>query len=139
MQAASNEIVYLTSNATLVTNTRIVVKNTTYVMSNVTSTRIKKIDPDPSIPYLMIGAGLVAVMSAAAILISNGPYQYAIIAIFGGVATILTGEVFRRNLSPLFTLLITTSGGESQLMHSYDKHDVQVIADAITAAVVARG
>ena len=128
MNTTAEETIFLDSPAAKVTSARVIVGNQTFAMSGITSVEVKKETPKVNWfwPTIILIVGLATLPTNAAIGI-----------IFAVIGALWLWSEFKK--PTLFHLVIRAAGGEVNALTSTDATAVEVIASAITDAMVFRG
>lgn len=127
---STEEVVFLNADNAKVTSARAVIGGKTFAMAGITSVEAKKVLPKRS--YL---SGLLAILVGLAVMSNKGSMDVGIaIAAFGGI---LIWWQMSKTVS--YSLMIRTAGGEQNALTSDDEKVIDVIASAITDAIVHRG
>jgi hypothetical protein len=122
------ETIFFNSDAAKVTSARVVIGNQTFAMAGITSVEVAKEMPKANwaIPTLVLVIGLFAMPSSVATGI--------IFTLIGGLW--LYSEISKNTK---YHLVIRAAGGEVNALSSTNATDIEVIASAITDAMVHRG
>jgi hypothetical protein len=124
------EVVFLSNDAAKVTSARVIVGGSTFAMAGVTSVEARKIFPKTS--YL---PGLLAVMFGLMVMATPDSIKVGAVILAFGVLWIWS-EI-RKPIK--YALIIRAAGGEVNALESEKENDIDVIALAITDAIVHRG
>ncbi len=114
-----------------VTNTRLIVDNTTYAMANIASVARTATEPNYTGPLLLIVAGVIIFFAAISGKESGGWLL--------GVILALAGTLWWRSRKPIYHLRITSASGESNALWSKNKNYVDKVVQAISEAMIHRG
>lgn len=106
-----------------VSSSRVILNNTTYAMSNITSVRALKKSPDRKVAILLIVVGVVLWFPSHIL----------------GLILLALGVLLLLVLKTNYTVLIGTSSGERNALSSKDGGYITKIVDAINQAIIARG
>jgi len=126
----SEEKIFLNDSSARVTSARVIIGGQTFAMSGITSVEVRKIYPKTSyLPGLLatfFGLGTVATPENKAL----------------GVVLLAFGAwwIWSEVKKPImFGLILRAAGGEIEAIQSEDATNMEVIAEAITDAMVFRG
>jgi hypothetical protein len=114
-----------------VTNSRFMVGNQTFAMSNITSVQTLKQDPKrfwPTVVIILGGLYALGTLSAA----NPGGVVVGLLIAGAGVAWWL-------KMKPMFHVMLRTSGGENKALSSEQREYVEKVVRALNEAIVARG
>ena len=125
--ADMSEQIFFEHDGVRVSSARFVVKGATYPISAITSVRAvrSKTFPLLAIVLILIGFG---------ILLGGEPT----LLIFG-LATIALGVVWIIKKKELYSVVLQTSSGESQVLESQDRQYIHSVVDALNNSIVQRG
>jgi uncharacterized membrane protein len=102
-------------------------------MSNVTSVRIVKVEPE------LQGLGLVLVTIIGIFFVIGGIFKPSfLLGSFGAVLAGI-GIYVMLKLKPMYILVLGNAGGEAQALAMKDQEYIQSVSDAINQAIVERG
>ena len=114
-----------------VTDTRLMVRNTTYAMSNITSVSVQQTDPSYWGVGLSIGIGCVLLLLA----VGTSSWLWGIVGVL-----ILGGAIYgATTLKPDYHLRVSSASGESSAYSSKDKGHVEKLVQSINEAIIHRG
>jgi len=108
-----------------VTNTRFMVGAQTFAMSNITSVKASKQDPNRLWPIVLIVIGVLAMV---------GDGSVAVVGIFGG-----SGVIWLVMQKTMYHVMLTTAGGETSALRSEQKDYIEKVVKALNDAIVSRG
>jgi hypothetical protein len=132
MAAEEKEITFYSDDRGVrVTNTRLMVPNTTYAMANISSVTTKTVDPSYGWPGLFILLGLGCAVGG----FSTGSSPVGIL----GILLLGGGAYWAYSLKPDYHLRISSTGGESTALTSRDKGYVENLVAGIHEAIIHRG
>jgi|LakMenE01Jun11ns_1017448.scaffolds.fasta_scaffold9357294_2 hypothetical protein len=129
MKAAPEETVFLDSQVARVTSARLVISNQTFAMSGITSVEVKREKQKRT----WIGATLAIMYGIGAIQSNNKPLGLFVLLV--GAIWLIGGTIKQ----PKYNLFIRAAGGEVNALTSSNATDLEIIASAITDAMVHRG
>jgi hypothetical protein len=127
------ETSYLEMPGVQVTNARAVLGEVTYSIANITSVRTirTKGDPAPAVIAVLVGAAFVVVFCRCA-------GQVALSWVIAGLA--LAVMLWIPSRFPLVHVVVLCSAsGESHAYADFQEENCRRVAEAITAAIIARG
>ena len=107
-----------------VTNARFMVAAQTFAMSNITSVKASKKEPNRIWPTIVVILGMLFFVgggTAAAIVIGGA-----------GIAWLVLQK-------PMYHVVLTTAGGETSALSSKQREYIQKVVQALNEAIVARG
>ena len=122
-----NEQILFEQDGVSVSNARFVVKGVTYPISAITSVRANRLK---SIPFLAI----VLVLTGFGILLGGEPA----LLIFG-LAAIALGIMWVIKKKEIYSVVLQTSSGETQVLESKDRQYIHAVVDALNNSIVQRG
>lgn len=125
---SQEEVVFFNKGTTKVTSARVIVGGKTFAMAGITSVEVRKILPNTS--YL---PGLLAFFAGLGTTQSN---------MGAGIGILLLGiaMLWYQTSKPIkYALVLRAAGGEVNALESEKEKDIDVIASAITDAIVHRG
>ncbi len=131
MGSATPETVFLDVPRVLISNTRAVLDDVTYAMAQITSVRTIRVEANPTIPFLVALAGFFVVVAGI-----KGSTPAVWLA--GGAVVALAAWMGSR-LKPTFVMVLFSAGGETHAYGTYHEKNAQIIVDAISQAIIARG
>lgn len=114
-----------------VTNTRVIIRNTTYAMANIASVRAAVTKPSRNGPILFIVFGVLA-------LLGGGAGESAGIAVLGLVIGVL-GVLWWMVQKPTYHVRISSASGEVDALSSPGKEHIESVIQAINEAIIKRG
>lgn len=122
-----SEQMYFDQDGVSVSNSRLVVKGTTYPINSIASVRATESKPIPltGIFLILVGFGL---------LLGGDPKLY----MFGPIVMGL-GIFMIVKKSKVYSVVLRTSSGESQVLDSKDKSQVLSIVEALNKSIIDRG
>jgi hypothetical protein len=122
------ETIFFNSDAAKVTSARVVIGNQTFAMAGITSVEVAKEVPKANwaMPSLVLVIGLTAMPTS----VPTG----IIFTLIGGLWL-----YFEISKDTKYHLVIRAAGGEVNALSSTNATDIEVIASAITDAMVHRG
>lgn len=108
-----------------VTNSRFMVGSQTFAMSNITSVKASKQEPNRFWPIALIVFGVLALVANANI--------WVVVLIGGsGIAWLLMQNT-------MYHIMLTTAGGETSALSSKQREYIKKVVHALNEAIVARG
>lgn len=118
---------YFDQGSVRVTSARFVVNGTTYPINSIASVRASESKPIPltAIILIMIGFGILLGGQAS--------------LLFFGALAIGLGILWIVKKAKVYSVVLRTSSGESQVLESKDKAHVLSVVEALNTAIVARG
>lgn len=128
---------YSDDQGVTITNTRLVISNTTYAMANITSVKTDKVLPDYSGPWFVAAPGLGILGLGIWTIFSL--HSFGLFLICGGLFVFGIGVLWAWLVSPQFHLRISSAAGESSALSSWDKAYIEKIDQAIRQAIIHRG
>jgi hypothetical protein len=122
------ETIFLNSDAAKVTNARVVIGNQTFAMSGITSVEVRTEEPKTSflMSFLVMLIGLAMTPKILVI---------GILVAIAGIGAMVVDNA----KAPKFHLFLRAAGGEVNALTSTNATDIEIIASAITDAMVHRG
>jgi len=112
-----------------VTNTRVIIGDSTYALANITSVRKNITKPSRTGP---IALGLIGLAIAV-----SGDGHWGMILV--GVFLIAVSAIMWRGMNPTYHLQIVSSAGETRALESQDKDRIDKVIHAINEAIIHRG
>ncbi len=122
---------YSDNQGVRVTNTRLIVDQTTYAMANIASVSTTTTKPSYTGPLLLIAAGAIIFFTT----IGGRSPESAIV----GVIVVALGVLWWRSKKPIYHLRITSASGESNALWSKNRNYVDKVVQAINEAMIHRG
>src|SRR5690606_1122577 len=122
-----SEKIFFEQDSVSVSNARFVVKGATYPISAITSVRAVR---SKNFPFL----ALVLILIGFGILLGGEPT----LLIFG-VAAMALGVVWIVKKKEVYSVVLQTSSGESQVLESKDRQYIHSVVDALNNSIVQRG
>lgn len=125
------ETKYFQTDRCLVTSTRAVLDGVTYAMSNITSVRGHKEDPN-RMPSLILGAlgGLLTLSG-----LSNAAFGQILL----GILLVAAAVLIWRAQKPTYIVILGTAGKETHAQSGQDSAEIRGIINAIGKAIIERG
>ena len=141
MQYGDNQMdgedhVFLDEGGILVTKTRFVSGAQTFALASISSVRGVEIPPSRSGPIFVVCLGIL--MAALGIGYGSGGLLCILLCIIS-VACIAVGVAMLCLQKTVFSVMLTTSGGEVAAYTSRDKEFIARVINALTEAIIARG
>ena len=127
---AKEESFYTDAEGVRVTNTRLIIGQTTFAMSNITSVSCGAIRPKRLGPMLFMGLGGVCLLAT---------FSGAGNATPMGVFLILCGVAWWALQKTKYCLCVASSSGEVKPINSKDKQRIEKIVQAVNESMIARG
>ena len=130
---------YADDRGVRVTNTRLIYRQTTYMMADLTSVKLetKPVNYVPAILLIIIGIAITVLgVVATSITSINSPSPFILTL---GAASIVGGIVWAILTKTEYTVKITSASGEEEPIRSKDKAYIQGIVNAINEAFIKRG
>jgi Family of unknown function (DUF6232) len=121
---------YADQQGVRVTNKRVIVRDTTYSLANITSVSTTVEQPNLTGPILFILVGCLCFIAVAS---GNA----GILPVLG-VFLIVIGVIWYRGCKPTWHLRISSASGEATPLQSVDKQWIGSIAQAINEAMIHR-
>ena len=121
-----NEQVFLDDRGVSVSNSRMMYEGQTYAMSGITSVKSYEKKPSRILPIILIIIGLIAMAAGKG-------------AIIVGLLFVAGGIVAWALMKPDYSVVLTSSSGETKAYTSKDKGFVLKIISAVNEAIVHRG
>lgn len=131
------EKLFLDSPAVKVTNARFVVGNQTYAMSSVNSVKTHKKDVTPSLAF----PGWMVAVGAIWLLVHTINSTKDVVGYIWPLALLVFGIRWISKTKTVFeySLVLTTSSGETTALKSRNGEEVSTVESAITDAIIFRG
>ena len=120
-----------------ITSTRAVFADKTYALAAITSVEARRLDPERSLPYGVILAGVVACGVAAFFFLESVLLGASVLML--GLGVVVLGAVWGLQIGPTYAVILRTSGGERKALVSADKGEIKEIVDALNDAIIDRG
>jgi ABC-type uncharacterized transport system permease subunit len=134
LSPVSSEVPFYTDEQGVrVTNTRLIVGNTTFAMASITSVSRMVEEPNRAGPIVTGLVGLVVLVIGAA----QTPTSVGVIAF--GVVVIAAAVAWWILQKTLYGVRVASSSGESRFISSNDGKRVDSIVQAVNDAVISRG
>ena len=128
------ERAFLNEGNVYVSNTRVVIDETTYAMANVTSVRKAVVPAKRGCAILVLLLGVLIIVSAVA---ETAHSDWGTIAV--GIVVLLIGIGWYQGLKPRYVVMLASSSGETRGLSSPDENLVDRTINAITSAITYRG
>lgn len=125
------EKIFYQSNDVIVSNIRFIVNGQTYTMSNVTSVKKNKEEPNKIENILWVFFGLL-------FLFSGNDTKNGMLALIG-ISFICTAIYFAVTKETKFSVVLSTSSSEKQALTSENETYINEIVNALNKAIVYRG
>lgn len=131
------ERVFLESSGVKVTNARFITSGRTYAMASVNSVKVVKQDKTPS----KGGAVAMIVIGVLGMLGASSGASKSLVGMVLFAALIGMGAWWLKSIKQrfLFTIMLTTSSGESAALESYSEQDIRRVETALSDAIIYRG
>jgi len=127
---SNEEQVFLNLQGAKVTSARVILGNQTFAMAGITSVEVRKIYPKTS--YM---PGLITIFIA--LIVMGQPDQLGSGAIFLVIGIAIIWHQISKPVK--YALMLRAAGGEVMALDSEVSTDIELIANAITEAIVHRG
>ncbi|AEG13638.1 MULTISPECIES: DUF6232 family protein [Shewanella] len=118
------EIIFFEYDDVKVTNARFLTNNQTYAMSNVTSVKPHKEDPNRLAGIIAIIVGLIFIMNESYLV---------------GFIIIPLAVYIMSKQKTIYTVILKTSSGENRALQTYQQEYLNQVIDALNKAIVYRG
>ena len=130
---ASSEETIFARDAIRITTTRVVIRNKTYAMSNITSVSMQRRKSRNCLASSLLMIGLLALLSGL-VSIADGtyPWTWFILSAF-----LIGAAIFLYR--PVYELRLASASGEISALQSTKEDVIQEIAGAINEAIIRRG
>lgn len=125
---------YSDESGVRVTDKRVIIRNTTYSLANITSVSTRIENPSRMGPVLVIAVGGIFLLEGLSVHSTGG----AAAALGVGAAAVLIGYFWYRGCKPIWHLRIGSASGESTPLSSIKQEWIQGIARAINEAIIHR-
>jgi hypothetical protein len=135
----AEERTFLHENSVYVSNTRVIIRGTTYATANVTSVRTLTTPAKTGCAALLIAFGALGVFGAVMMLIGDHSSGDAAAPLVMCAIMLAIGILWYRSLKPMYHVMLATAGGERQGLTSQDWELVSRTTAAIADAIVYRG
>lgn len=136
---SSSEPLFLQEGVVIVTKSRFINADQTYLLSGVTSIRAGTIQPRYRSVIGVLLLGLLVLLNGVALLHAPGYRGEAVLFVLVGAVMIGLDILHWRRLVTSYVLTLTTAAQEVQALKSRDPAFIQRVVDALNKAVVARG
>jgi hypothetical protein len=133
----SDERVFLSHGDVYVSNTRVVLRGTTYATANITSVRNQVTPPQQGCAVVLILVGGLAALGSVISLFTQGSDTFG--AFVTAAVLLAAGIAWYRSAKAMHHVFIASAGGERQGYSSYDGSLVHRVTEAIANAIVSRG
>jgi hypothetical protein len=120
------EKIFFNEDNVTVSNSRFIVSGQTYAMSNVTSVKSGKIEPDHG------SSGILGVIGLACLFGSGWVF-------FAGLLLIALAIFIFLNNKPTYSVILNTASGENQALTSTDKQYISEVINSLNESIVSRG
>ena len=131
-KADETEVSYYDQSGVRVTNKRLIIRNTTYAMADITSTSMTVENPNLTGPVLFIVFGLLVIVMG----LTENP-RSGVMAVIGVIVGGL-GYFCLRGCKPVLNLRIVSASGKSTRLKSVNEEWIAGIARAINEARIRR-
>ena len=121
-----DEKIFLSQGDVSVSNSRFIVSGQTYAMSNVTSVKSGKVEPERGGSIILIVIGLACLFGSGWVFVV-------------GLVLIALGVISWYGANTKFSVILNTSAGENQALTSTDKSYIENVIAALNEAIVSRG
>lgn len=132
------ERVFLNENNLYVSNTKVILRGTTYATANITSVAKRFTPASKGCAVLLILFGVGALISAFAAMTSVGGGDGGGVVVMG-VAALAAGVFWLQSLKPTFHVFVASASAEREGLSSKDESLVDRITTAINDAITYRG
>ena len=129
--AVAQEVTYLRTQDVTITNTRAILGDKTYAMTNITSVSMGVIPANN-----LFGGCLSLLGSIVAITMIGKPVSNVL---WVGVAMLILGLIILSQSKTKYVVRIGSASAESNALWAYDKNYIQKIVSAMNEAIVKRG
>jgi hypothetical protein len=130
--ADMNETTILEDGDVKITNLRAIMGTKTYAMANVTSVNLIKKEPSNAPIWWAIVGGLLFLWGLTDFDVFGN-------CLLVGLILAGLGVYFAKNSKPTYMAKIGSASGETKLVGSSDKEQIQRIVDAVNEAIIRRG
>lgn len=114
-----------------VTDKRVIIRNVTYALPNITSVSTEVDKPNLAGPILLIAIGAACVLG----FFENTQNGFLILV---GICFIVLGGIWYRGCKPTWHLKISSASGESTPLQSVNEQWINAVARAINEAMIHR-
>ena len=132
-----SEQVYFDQNKVRITSTRAIFDSKTYTLATVTSVDVRRVDPDCTVPYIFVVAGVFTCAVSIFILLSSA--LFGVLFLLIGVLTIVVGIIWSSRIEPTYAVIICTAARERRVYASASEKEIGAIVAALNQAIVDRG
>ena len=122
---------YSDQQGVTVTDKRVIVRNVTYALANITSVSTEVEQPNLSGPVLFVVIGV-----ASLVLFSANTQNGFLIVV--GLCLIVLGVIWYRGSKPTWHLKISSASGEATPLQSANEQWIRAIVQAINEAMIRR-
>ena len=126
MQETTKEVMFLNDQGVRVTNTRFILPKQTFAMSGITSVQANEQKPSRLAPVVLLGGGVISIMTGSA-------------GVFLGIPMIFAGAIWWGVQKTTYHVLLHTAAGESKALSSKDGAWISRVVHALNESIIHRG
>lgn len=134
----ADEKVFLNGSDVYVSNTKVVLRGTTYATANLTSVSKRFTPASRGCATALIAGGVLVLLGALASF-GGSSSGSALGGLLFAALIVGAGVLWFKSLKPTFYVVLSSSSGEQQGLTSNDEGLVDRVITAITAAITHRG
>ncbi len=134
----AQEHVFLQGDGIYVSNTKVILRGTTYSTANITSVQKRFTPASKGCAYLFVAFFAFATLGSLGTF-GSGNAGEAVVMLLVSAALLAAGIAWLRSLKPTYHVVLASSSGEREGMSSKDNDLIDRVIGAITDAITARG